>query len=354
MWRRVASLSRRVSSSKSPRLLDQAQVAYEFNAWKMFTTQALNQAEGGASDGRKIPFVTFVLELLLFPVILMLSPQKVNLGTCRRWGFAFSFIGSFGAFQTMKHCKSSLFEAFKLAHEPHKLQRNDFDLIVTGGPGSGKGTQCTRIVETFGFTHLSAGDLLRKEISSNSENGSMILSLIKEGKIVPSEMTVKLIQKAIEERENDRYLIDGFPRSEENRIAYERVIGAEPDMVLFFDCPEEEMVRRVLNRNQGRVDDNIETVKERLKVFAELNLPVIRHYSKKGKLYKIDGTGSEEEIFERVRPVFAALRGRLEIKKLEIRRLSDHSPVWRSKLVFILVSLVFALPLMLTPNVTRT
>ncbi|KAL8539602.1 hypothetical protein ACS0TY_001275 [Phlomoides rotata] len=237
MWRRVASLSPLVSSAKS-RLLNQMQVAYGINAWQVFTTQALNPAEGGVSDGRRNPFVTFVL----------------------------------------------------------------------GGPGSGKGTQCTRIVETFGFTHLSAGDLLRNEISSNTENGSMILDTIKEGKIVPSEVTVKLIKKAVEATENDRFLIDGFPRTEENRIAYERVMGTEPDIVLFFDCPEEEMIKRVLNRNQGRVDDNIDTVKERLKVFSELNLPVIKHYSKKGKLYKIDGTGSEDEIYERVHPVFAALR----------------------------------------------
>ncbi|KAL0400881.1 UNVERIFIED_CONTAM: putative serine/threonine protein kinase IRE [Sesamum latifolium] len=115
-------------------------------------------------------------------------------------------------------------------------------------------------------------------------------------------------QKAIEASENDRFLIDGFPRSEENRVAYERVIGAEPDIVLFFDCPVEEMVKRVLNRNQGRVDDNIDTVKERLKVFTELNLPVIKYYSEKGKLCKIDATGSEDEIFERVRPVFDVLR----------------------------------------------
>ncbi|XP_057798366.1 UMP-CMP kinase-like isoform X2 [Salvia miltiorrhiza] len=187
-------------------------------------------------------------------------------------------------------------------------RRKPFITFVLGGPGSGKGTQCTRIVNAFGFTHLSVGDLLRKEIYSNSENGSMILDTIKEGKIVPSEVTVKLIKNAIEASQNNRILVDGFPRSEENRIAYERVVRAEPDIVLFFDCPEEEMVKRVLNRNQGRIDDNIDTVKERLAVFAELNLPVIKYYSEKGKLHKIDGTGSEDEIFERVLPVFAALR----------------------------------------------
>ncbi|KAK4489444.1 hypothetical protein RD792_005253, partial [Penstemon davidsonii] len=185
--------------------------------------------------------------------------------------------------------------------------RIPFMTFVLGGPGSGKGTQCTRIVETFGFTHLSAGDLLRNEISSNSKNGFMILNTIREGKIVPSEVTVKLIKNAIESSDNDRFLIDGFPRTEENRVAFERVMGAEPDIVLFFDCPEEEMVKRVLSRNQGRVDDNIDTIKERLKIFRSLNLPVIKHYSEKGKLCKIDGTGSEDEIFERVRPVFASL-----------------------------------------------
>ncbi|KAL7001669.1 putative UMP-CMP kinase 2 [Sarracenia purpurea var. burkii] len=191
----------------------------------------------------------------------------------------------------------------------HPREKLPFITFVLGGPGSGKGTQCLKIVETFGFKHLSAGDLLRKEISTNSENGATILETIKEGKIVPSEVTVKLIQRAIESCQNDKFLIDGFPRSEENRRAYERVVGAEPNIVLFFDCPEEEMVKRVLSRNQGRVDDNIDTVKKRLEVFNALNRPVINYYSSKGKLYKIHAVGTEEEIFERVRPIFTALEG---------------------------------------------
>jgi UMP-CMP kinase len=84
----------------------------------------------------------------------------------------------------------------------------------------------------------------------HTENGAMILNLIKDGKIVPSEVTVKLIQKELESSDNRKFLIDGFPRTEENRVAFERIIRADPDVVLFFDCPEEEMVKRVLNRNQ--------------------------------------------------------------------------------------------------------
>lgn len=186
------------------------------------------------------------------------------------------------------------------------IQKYPFITFVLGGPGSGKGTQCAKIVETFGFTHLSAGDLLRDEISSNSENGVMILDTIKEGNIVPSEVTVKLIQTAMESSRNRKFLIDGFPRTEENRVAFEQIIGAEPDVVLFFDCPEEMMVKRVLSRNQGRIDDNVDTIMKRLKVFRSLSLPVINYYSDKGKLYKIDAVGTENDIFEKVRKVFAA------------------------------------------------
>uniref|UniRef100_A0A803MTV7 adenylate kinase n=1 Tax=Chenopodium quinoa TaxID=63459 RepID=A0A803MTV7_CHEQI len=119
------------------------------------------------------------------------------------------------------------------------------------------------------------------------EHGSMILEIIKEGKIVPSEVTVKLIQKAISfpDNQNHKFLIDGFPRTEENRLAYEQIIGADPNIVLFFDFPEEVMVNRILNRKHGRVDDNDETVKTRLKVFKELSLPVVKYYSKKGILH---------------------------------------------------------------------
>ncbi|CAI0404399.1 unnamed protein product, partial [Linum tenue] len=177
---------------------------------------------------------------------------------------------------------------------------------VRRGPGSGKGTQCEKIAETFGFTHLSAGDLLRKEMNSNSEERTTILNIIQDGKIVPSAVTVKLIMKAMESSDSDKFLIDGFPRTEENRIAFEQIIGLEPKAVLFFDCPEEEMVQRVLNRNQGRVDDNIDTIKKRLKVFETLSLPVIDYYSKKGKLHKINAVGDADEIFEQVRAVFEA------------------------------------------------
>ncbi|GKB22117.1 UMP-CMP kinase 3-like protein [Tanacetum coccineum] len=178
-------------------------------------------------------------------------------------------------------------------------------VFVLGGPGSGKGTQCANIVEHFGYTHLSAGDLLRAEIKSGSENGTMIQNMISEGIIVPSEVTIKLLEKAIMENENDKFLIDGFPRNEENRAAFELVTGIVPEFVLFFDCSEEEMEKRLLGRNQGRVDDNIETIRKRFKVFVESSLAVINYYNSKGKVKKIDAGKPVEEVFEAVKAVFA-------------------------------------------------
>lgn len=177
-------------------------------------------------------------------------------------------------------------------------------VFVLGGPGSGKGTQCANIVQHFGYTHLSAGDLLRAEIKSGSENGTMIQNMIKEGKIVPSEVTIKLLERAILENGNDKFLIDGFPRNEENRAAFESVTGIEPEFVLFFDCSEEEMERRLLGRNQGREDDNIDTIRKRFKVFLESSLPVIEHYNTKRKVRKIDAAKPIEEVFEAVKVVF--------------------------------------------------
>ncbi|CAL0329522.1 unnamed protein product [Lupinus luteus] len=184
-------------------------------------------------------------------------------------------------------------------------QKNPTVVFVLGGPGSGKGTQCANIVQHFGYTHLSAGDLLRAEIKSGSENGTMIQNMIKEGKIVPSEVTIKLLQRAIEEDGNDKFLIDGFPRNEENRAAFEKVTGIEPAFVLFFDCPEEEMEKRLLSRNQGREDDNIETIRKRFKVFLESSLPVINYYDAKAKVRKIDAARPVEEVFETVKAIFA-------------------------------------------------
>ncbi|XP_050383344.1 UMP-CMP kinase 4-like [Argentina anserina] len=177
-------------------------------------------------------------------------------------------------------------------------------VFVLGGPGSGKGTQCANIVKQFGFTHLSAGDLLRAERNSGSENGTMISNMIKEGQIVPAVVTIKLLERAMLESGNDKFLIDGFPRNEENRAAFEDVTKIVPSFVLYFDCSEEEMERRLLSRNQGREDDNVETIRKRFKVFLESTQKVLEYYNSQGKVRKVDAGRPIEEVFESVKCIF--------------------------------------------------
>ena len=99
-----------------------------------------------------------------------------------------------------------------------------FVVFVLGGPGSGKGTQSARLVSEYGFVHLSAGDLLREEVASGSKNGDMIANMIKNGEIVPSVVTVNLLKGAIEKSGKDKFLVDGFPRNEENNQSWEDTV----------------------------------------------------------------------------------------------------------------------------------
>ncbi|PRP78469.1 hypothetical protein PROFUN_13646 [Planoprotostelium fungivorum] len=178
-------------------------------------------------------------------------------------------------------------------------------VFVLGGPGAGKGTQCAKIVEHFGFEHLSAGDLLRAEIKSGSENGEMIANMIKEGRIVPSEVTVDLLDKAMTKSGRSRFLIDGFPRDERNNQNWEDATHLA--FVLFFEVPESVLEERLLKRGEssGRSDDNIESIKKRFHTYKESSLPIIQYYDAKGKAVKINGDRPVEEVWAEVQEQFA-------------------------------------------------
>ena len=146
--------------------------------------------------------------------------------------------------------------------------------------------------------HLSAGDLLRAERDSGSEHGEMINEIIKQGKIVPVEVTCNLIKKAMEAAgwEKHKYLIDGFPRNEDNNQGWKNVMSESTELsaVLWFDANEDEMTTRILERGKtsGRVDDNIETLRKRFTCFNEEQMPIIEQYKCEGKVIKINAMGS--------------------------------------------------------------
>jgi UMP-CMP kinase len=97
-------------------------------------------------------------------------------------------------------------------------------IFVLGGPGSGKGTQCQNLVKEFKFTHLSAGDLLRNELTKGTKNSELLESYLKDGKIVPMEITINLIKNAMEASESNRFLIDGFPRQMDQALQFEKSV----------------------------------------------------------------------------------------------------------------------------------
>merc|ERR1719506_2042601 len=175
--------------------------------------------------------------------------------------------------------------------------------FVLGGPGAGKGTQCAKLVEHFGFKHLSAGDLLRAERNSGSENATLINNYINEGKIVPVEITVALIKAAMEQSEVKKFLIDGFPRNTDNVAGWESVVGDFVDVkaVLFFHVSEETLEQRLLGRDEGRQDDNIETIKKRFNTYQNETMPVIEAFKKRGMVGEIDGAPAIEEVWDKVK-----------------------------------------------------
>ncbi|KAJ3337957.1 hypothetical protein HDU93_000281 [Gonapodya sp. JEL0774] len=173
-------------------------------------------------------------------------------------------------------------------------------LFVLGGPGAGKGTQCTNLVRDHGFVHLSAGDLLRDEQKRpGSPYGQLIDTYIKEGQVVPMEITIGLLRRAMAESvasasasastgtstPTPRFLIDGFPRAQDQADAFEA--GVAPcRAVLYFQCTEAEMATRLLERGRtsGRADDKGEVLGKRFATFTKTSYPVIENYAKKGKV----------------------------------------------------------------------
>lgn len=177
-------------------------------------------------------------------------------------------------------------------------------IFVLGGPGAGKGTQCAKLVRDYAFKHLSAGDLLREEQDRpGSEFGDMIKQYIRDGQIVPMEVTIQLLEnamgRAIEQEGKRMFLIDGFPRKMDQALRFEETV-VPSKFTLFFDCPESVMHERLFNRGKtsGRADDNLESIKKRFKTFVETSMPVVEYFEKEGRVVRIDATGSPDEIYE--------------------------------------------------------
>lgn len=179
-----------------------------------------------------------------------------------------------------------------------------FNIILFGPPGCGKGTQSEKLVEKYGFVHLSTGHLLRDEISRQTPLGVEAKNFIDKGQLVPDEVVVGMVDSFFEKNKNaNGLLFDGFPRTVAQAVALDKLMElkkTEIATVLALEVGEDELVKRLLHRGQtsGRSDDtNEEVIRKRFAVYNNETTPVAEHYNKVNKLERIKGDGTVDGIF---------------------------------------------------------
>ena len=177
-------------------------------------------------------------------------------------------------------------------------------VFILGGPGSGKGTMCELAEIQLGWTHLSAGDLLRAERNKGGETANVIEEYIKEGKLVPYEIIVHLLKDAMEMSTRmtgeNNFLIDGFPRSLDNLEGWCKILeNSEVPKMLYFECGYEVLKKRILGRAKwsGRTDYNVESMKLRFDTFKADTLPTVEFFKSKGKCVEIDASQERTVVY---------------------------------------------------------
>lgn len=175
-------------------------------------------------------------------------------------------------------------------------------IFVLGGPGSGKGTQCSQLVKKYDFQHISTGDLLRDEQKNNGPNADYIRETLASGGLVKSDILVELIKCKLGTVHNKLFLLDGFPRSFENIESWNKIINntIDPPFVLYFNCSKETMKKRILKRAEtsGRSDDNEDAINKRLNVFEEQTIPVVENYKKEDKVIEVNCENDPDDVFK--------------------------------------------------------
>lgn len=181
------------------------------------------------------------------------------------------------------------------------------NLILFGPPGSGKGTQAGKLVEKYGFLHISTGDLFRYEMKNDTPLGLKAKEYIAKGELVPDSVTVGMLKNKVDANPNvPGYIFDGFPRTIAQSEALDQLMtdkGTQISLLLMLSVPDQEIIQRILKRGEtsGRADDKDENIiQNRINVYKSETSPVYDYYAAKNIAKTIDGIGSIEDIFNRL------------------------------------------------------
>ena len=185
-------------------------------------------------------------------------------------------------------------------------------LVLLGAPGSGKGTQAAMLKAELKVPHISTGDLLRAAVKAGTPLGLKAKAVMEAGKLVSDDIVLDMLEERITQPDaRGGFILDGYPRNVAQCEALEALlerIGQPLDIAVKLKVPSELIVERIAGRAaaEGRKDDTPETVRERLRVYAEQTAPVAEHFAALGRLRIVDGVGDVEVVFRRI---LAALPG---------------------------------------------
>lgn len=186
-----------------------------------------------------------------------------------------------------------------------------YNIVLFGPPGAGKGTQSEKLIEKYGLTHLSTGDLFRKHLGEGTELGVLAKKYMNDGRLVPDEVVIGMVEDKINESKNKTqgYIFDGFPRTTAQAEALDKMLALHDLSIsgmIALDVPQEILKARIKERGKtsNRVDDQDEQkINTRIKVYLEETLPVADYYSQQNKLSKINGVGEIDQIFASITSV---------------------------------------------------
>ncbi len=183
-------------------------------------------------------------------------------------------------------------------------------IVFIGPPGSGKGTQAERLTAHLGIPHVATGDALREAKAAGSPVGKMAAEYMDSGRLVPDPVIVQVVGERLGHSDCAQgCLFDGFPRTLGQAQALDAYLTANDqplDVVIHLVVPEDTLVKRLTDR--GRDDDNLQTVRRRFKEYKALTEPLLEYYKQQRRLQTVEGTGTRDEVFERILAVVEPLR----------------------------------------------